>query len=153
MTEAPGSLTERMQARGLRLTEQRRLLAGLLESAKEHLDAEAVYRIAKKKDRSLHRATVYRTLHTLKKLGLIDELDLMHVSGEKHYYEVRPKAFHIHLVCTSCHGVEEPGGRFWETLKRRVQGESGFRADVVRLEMSGLCAKCARKTAPRKGSR
>ena len=39
----------------------------------------------------------------------------MHVSGERHYYEVRPKAFHIHLVCTSCRGVEEPGGRFWET--------------------------------------
>jgi Fur family ferric uptake transcriptional regulator len=107
-----GTLLERMRSRGLRLTGQRRLLAGLLDGATEHLDAESVWRIAHRKDSGIHRATVYRTLHTLKKLGLIDELDLMHVSGERHYYEVRPKALHIHLVCTSCRGVEEPGGKF-----------------------------------------
>lgn len=135
-------LLERMKARGLRLTGQRKLLAELLETAEEHLDAEAVYRLAKAKDGTVHRATVYRTLNRLKKLGLVDELDLMHVSGERHYYEIRPSTLHIHLVCTACKGVEEPSEAFWDDLKRRVENENGFRPEVVRVEMAGLCAAC-----------
>lgn len=136
------ALSERMRSKGLRLTDQRRLLAELLEEATEHLDAEQVFQKARLKDRHIHRATVYRTLNTLKKLGLVDELDLMHVSGERHYYEIRPRTLHIHLVCTQCKGVEEPSGAFWENLKGRVQDETGFRPDVVRIEMAGLCSPC-----------
>jgi len=138
-------LLDRMKARGLRLTGQRKVLAELLESASEHLDAEAVYQRAKAKDGSIHRATVYRTLNVLKKMGLVDELDLMHVSGERHYYEIRPSTLHIHLVCTACKGVEEPGETFWEDLKRRVQKDNGFLPEVVRIEMAGVCSSCQRK--------
>src|SRR5262245_34833729 len=105
-----------MKASGLRLTGPRRVLAELLETAEKHLDAEEVYQRARSRDRRIHRATVYRTLRTLKRMGLVDELDLMHVSGERHYYEVRPSTLHIHLVCTDCKGVEEPSERFWEDL-------------------------------------
>ena len=136
------SLIDRMQARGLRMTHQRRLLAELLDGAIEHLDADAVYELARRRDSAIHRATVYRTLNTLKQLGLIDELDLMHVNGDRHYYEVRPRVLHIHLVCMTCGGVEEPGGPFWEELKSRVQGETGFKPEVVRLEMGGQCVAC-----------
>ena len=138
-------LLERMKARGLRLTGQRKILAELLETADEHLDAESVYRRAKAKDGTVHRATVYRTLNKLKKLGLVDELDLMHVSGERHYYEIRPSKLHIHLVCTACKRVDEPDEAFWDDLKRRVENENGFRPEVVRIEMAGLCAACLRK--------
>ena len=136
------SLLDRMHAKGLRLTHQRRLLAELLESAEEHLDAEEVYRRAQQRDPEIHRATIYRTLNTLKKLGLIDELDLMHVNGERHYYEIRPRTLHIHLVCMHCGKVQEPGGRFWEDLKTRVRKETGFKPDMVRIEMGGRCTAC-----------
>ena len=136
------SLTQRMEARGLRMTYQRKILAELLERADEHLDAEAVYRLAQRRDPRIHRATVYRNLNTLKRLGLVDELDLMHVSGDRHYYEVRPSAFHIHLVCMKCGAVQEPGGPFWEDLKTRVHRETGFRPEAVRLEMGGRCSAC-----------
>lgn len=144
-----GGLAARMSAQGLRLTGQRRLLAGLLEHADDHLDAETVFRLAREKDPSIHRATVYRTLRTLKRLGLIDELDLMHVTGERHFYEVRPSVLHIHLVCTSCGRVEEPAGRFWEDLKRRVEQETGFKPETVRLEMGGLCSRCRERNEVR----
>ncbi len=140
-------LLERMKARGLRLTGQRKILAELLETAEEHLDAESVYQLAKTKDETIHRATVYRTLNKLKKLGLVDELDLMHVSGERHYYEIRPSTLHIHLVCTTCKRVDEPDEAFWDDLKRRVENENGFRPEVVRVEMAGVCAACLRKRA------
>lgn len=139
------SLVDRMKAKGLRLTGQRKVLADLLEHADEHLDAESVYQRAKEKDPAIHRATVYRTLNKLKKLGLVDELDLMHVSGERHYYEIRPRTLHIHLVCTVCKGVEEPSETFWDDLKRRVRSDNGFLPEVVRIEMAGVCASCQRK--------
>ena len=146
MPTSAESLLDRMQARGLRVTHQRRLLAELLESAQEHLDAEEVYRRARRRDPEIHRATIYRTLNTLKKLGLVDELDLMHVNGDRHYYEIRPRTLHIHLVCMTCGDVQEPGGRFWDELKSRVQRENGFLPDTVRVEMGGRCKVCqARK--------
>jgi len=138
-------LIDRMKAHGVRLTGQRRILADLLESAEDHLDAEQVYQRAKAMDPTIHRATVYRTLNKLKKLGLVDELDLMHVSGERHYYEIRPSTLHIHLVCTSCKGVDEPSESFWEDLKRRVKSDNGFQPEVVRIEMAGICITCQRK--------
>jgi Fe2+ or Zn2+ uptake regulation protein len=143
------TLLERMRARGIRLTGPRRVLAELLEEAAEHLDAEEVYRRARVRDGSIHRATVYRTLNKLKKMGLVDELDLMHVSGERHYYEIRPSTLHIHLVCTACKGVEEPSERFWEDLKRRVEHDNGFRPEVVRIEMAGVCSSCLKRRARR----
>ena len=145
------SLTARMQAGGLRMTEQRRILAELLEQAEEHLDAESVYKLARLRDPGIHRATVYRTLNTLKKMGLVDELDLMHVTGDRHFYEVRPRAFHIHLVCMTCGSVEEPGGPFWQELQRRVHRETGFKPEAVRLEMGGLCEPCQKKKSEGRG--
>lgn len=140
-------LADRMRIKGLRLTVQRKVLADLLDRATDHLDAESVFRLAREKDPSIHRATVYRTLGKLKRLGLVDELDLMHVSGERHFYEVRPSVLHIHLVCTACRSVQEPSGPFWEDMKRRVHDETGFKPEVVRLEMAGLCSACQRRSS------
>ena len=136
-----------MKSAGLRLTHQRRILADIFDQAAEHLDAESVLALACRKDPTVHRATVYRTLLTLKRLGLVDELDLMHVTGDRHFYEVRPKALHIHLVCTRCKGVEEPPGGFWESLGRRVRRTTGFRPEVIRIEMAGRCRRCCRRAS------
>jgi Fur family ferric uptake transcriptional regulator len=113
------------------------------------MNAEQVYLEARRRDPGIHRATVYRTLNALKKLGLVDELDLMHVTGDRHFYEVRPSSFHIHVVCMKCGSVEELGGPFWEDLKRRVVRETGFKPEAVRLEMGGRCRDCQ---APKKRS-
>jgi Fur family ferric uptake transcriptional regulator len=150
---SPGAerLVDRMRARGVRITEQRRVIADLLEDAEDHLDADTVYRLASKRDPRIHRATVYRTLNRLKKLGLVDELDLMHVEGERHYYEIRPRSFHVHLVCLTCGRVDEPSGTFFEDLERRMLDEIGFRSEVARMEVGGRCTDCqGRASAERK---
>lgn len=46
-----------------------------------------------------HLATAYRALESLKKLGIIDELDLMHVNGPGHCYEARTDKDHMHFTC------------------------------------------------------
>lgn len=69
------------------MTRQRRTILSVVETAKQHLDASQILRRAQRVDPKVDRVTVYRTLHLLKRHGLIDELDLMHMQGEKHFYE------------------------------------------------------------------
>ena len=66
------SLVDRIRDKGLRLTEQRRVLAELLDRAEQHLDAEAVYKLAREKDPSIHRATVYARIKSGKQKPVKD---------------------------------------------------------------------------------
>jgi Fur family ferric uptake transcriptional regulator len=141
------SLLDRMRSRGLRTTWQRRVVAESLEEADGHLDAETIFARARRKDARIHRATVYRTLNTLKRHGLVVELDLLRYGGDRHLYEVRPASFHIHLVCRECGRVQEPAGAFWAQLEDRVRAETGFRTEILRLEAGGVCAVCGRRGA------
>src|ERR1035437_2869401 len=84
-TEMPGRLQAHFAERSIRMTEQRRAILRVMETATKHLDAAQLLRRAQKLDAGVDRSTVYRTLQLLKRHGLIDELDLMHIRGEAHY--------------------------------------------------------------------
>src|SRR5580693_4445809 len=101
-TEAPGRLQAELMSRGLRMTHQRRTILSVVETAKQHLDASQILRRARKLDPQVDRVTVYRTLKLLKRHGLVDELDLMHIHGEGHYYERKLNRDHIHMACLRC---------------------------------------------------
>src|SRR5262249_13359605 len=94
-TETPRRWQAELMSRGLRMTRQRRTILSVVETAKQHLDASQILRLARKIDAGIDRVTVYRTLGLLKRHGLVDELDLMHMQGEKHFYERRPQRDHI----------------------------------------------------------
>ena len=72
----PGRLRLALEGRGVRLTRQRRVLLEVMDQAERHLSADAILELAQKIDPNVHRVTVYRTLEMLKKMGLLDELDL-----------------------------------------------------------------------------
>jgi len=133
---------EELVARGVRITEQRRLLVGIIQDSPRHLDAATLLKIAKKQDPDIDRATVYRTIALLKNRGLIDELDLMHIEGEKHYYEVKTSRDHCHMACFECGAIMEYASSSFEKLKREIAKESRFQIRVVRLEIGGLCETC-----------
>ncbi len=141
-TEAPGYLTSELSARGVRLTRQRRTILGVMETAKRHLDASQILRKAKTLQPEIDRVTVYRTLGLLKRHGLIDELDLMHMEGEKHFYERRTPREHMHMTCLGCGKVTEFESRLFDKLKRQIETECQFRIMVARMELGGYCAKC-----------
>jgi Fur family transcriptional regulator, ferric uptake regulator len=138
------ALQKELATRRVRLTAQRRLLIDIIQNAKRHLDAAALLETARKRDPRVNRATVYRTLALLKKLSLIDELDLMHLEGEKHYYEAKTQSDHLHLACFRCGEIIEYASPTFERLKQEIGAESGFRITVTRLEVGGTCARCAR---------
>lgn len=127
------------------MTRQRRVIADVLQQAGEHLDAPEVLRRARLQLPGLHLATVYRALESLKKLGIIDELDLMHVNGHGHYYEARTSKDHMHFTCQRCRTVFEIQDPLFETLKGQIVSRHGFTLRVARLELGGYCEKCTAK--------
>lgn len=139
------SLLEEARRRGIRMTAQRRVLIEIIQGASRHLDAAALLALARQRDARVDRATVYRTLELLKKQQLIDELDLMHLNGEKHYYEARTERDHLHLACFGCGRIQELANSIFERLKNEVSRQSGFAIHVTRLEMGGYCRLCAAK--------
>lgn len=144
------SLLSALEARGIRLTAQRRTLVEELQNAEGHLDATELLHRANRRDTRVNRATVYRTLDMLKKQGLVDELDLMHLHGEKHYYEARTHRDHVHLACFECGRIQEFTSTMYEELKKEIQKTCGFSIEVVRLEVGGRCRECVAKGAERK---
>jgi Fur family transcriptional regulator, ferric uptake regulator len=141
-TEAPGRLQAELMSRGIRMTRQRRIILGIVEMAKQHLDASQILRKARRLDAQIDRVTVYRTLSLLKRHGLVDELDLMHLQGEKHFYERRPQRDHIHMACLRCGKIAEFESDLFDRLKGQIQRDCQFHIVVTRLEVGGYCSDC-----------
>ncbi|MCL6545346.1 MAG: transcriptional repressor [Bryobacteraceae bacterium] len=135
-------LIDELSRRGVRITAQRRAVLETMEQAHGHLDAAELLARASKRAEGLDRATVYRTIDLLKRLGLVDELDLMHVEGEKHYYEIRSDKEHAHATCVECGRVEEFDSPLLEQIRKEISRELGFVVEVARLEIGGRCAQC-----------
>lgn len=135
-------LARELTTHGVRMTVQRRTLLEIIEQTPDHLDAATLLRRAQERDGRIHRATVYRTLELLKRFQLINELDLMHLEGEKHYFEARNKSEHFHLACLCCGRIIEHRTATFDRLKGEISTQTGFSIDVIRLEVGGQCPSC-----------
>jgi Fur family transcriptional regulator, ferric uptake regulator len=144
--EPPGRLQKELGARGIRLTKQRRVLLQVMETARRHLDANEIFDRALRIDKNITRVTVYRTIDLLKRHGLIDELDLLHLRGDRHYYESHGPRDHIHVACLRCGKVREVESDLYEQLKQQITRDTGIEISVARTEVGGLCADCRAKS-------
>jgi Fur family ferric uptake transcriptional regulator len=135
-------LMREFRNRRVRMTAQRRALIETIQESGTHLDAATLLERARQRNPDINRATVYRTLGLLKKQRLIDELDLMHLNGEKHYYEARTTNDHTHLACFRCGRIVEFTSKRYDALKAEMERTTGFRIQVSRLEVGGLCKAC-----------
>jgi len=143
-TEVPGRLQAQLAGRGIRMTQQRRAILSVIETANKHLDAAEILRKAQRLDASVDRSTVYRTLALLKRQGMIDELDLMHMNGEAHYYERRLGPDHIHMACLRCGKISEFVSEIFDSLKHQMERDCRFQIIVSRMEIGGYCSACRR---------
>ncbi len=138
----PGRLRSALERQGVRLTRQRRVLLEVMDQAEQHLTADAILERAQKIDPRVHRVTVYRTLEMLKRYGLLDELDLLHIHGHGHYYESHGPRDHIHVACLRCGKVREVESELFEQLKRQIAQDTGIKITVSRAEIGGYCESC-----------
>ena len=144
--ETTGRLQQTLSKRGIRMTRQRRAILQVMDEAQEHLDVDQILERAQKVDSEVHLVTVYRTIDLLKKNGLIDELDLLHLRGDRHYYESHGPRDHIHVACLRCGKVREFESRLYEQLKEQIARDFGMKVTVSRTEVGGYCAECLQKT-------
>jgi Fe2+ or Zn2+ uptake regulation protein len=137
-----GHLQQALREKGIRLTRQRRVILEVMDTAEQHLDVDQILARAQKIDPAVHLVTVYRTIDLLKKEGLIDELDLLHLRGDRHYYETHGPRDHIHVACLRCGKVREFESRLYEQLKEQIARDFEMQVTVSRTEVGGICNDC-----------
>ena len=140
--ETTGNLQQALREKGIRLTRQRRVILEVMDNAEQHLDVDQILARAQKIDPDVHLVTVYRTIDLLKKEGLIDELDLLHLRGDRHYYETHGPRDHIHVACLRCGKVREFESRLYEQLKEQIARDFEMQVTVSRTEVGGICNDC-----------
>lgn len=128
----PNRIEQRCVARGLRMTGQRRVIAGVLAEADDHPDVEELHRRAAALDGRISISTVYRTVRLLEDTGIIARLDL---KDGRARYEKAPEQHHDHLVNLRTGEVVEFRSEEIELLQAEIARRLGFRLVDHRLEL------------------
>jgi len=128
-----------LDAAGHRLTEPRRVVAGLLDARSGHFSAADLVTDARERHPGIGRATVFRALELFLALGVVERIDLP--TGE-HAYVVCEPAHHHHVVCTGCGRSTEIDDRGVRALTRKVAKRTGYEIGRHRVELFGLCPAC-----------
>lgn len=121
--------------RGMRMTDQRRVIARVLSLADDHPDVEEVYRRAADEDPKISLATVYRTVRLFEDAGIIERLDFR--DGRARYEEAREEHHH-HLIDLETGDVIEFQDEELEQIKERIAQELGYSLIDHRLELYGV---------------
>lgn len=126
----------------MRVTNQRSLVMEIIRQRQGHLDADKIYREARKKEPRISLSTVYRALQAFKKLGLIEEV---HLDDTHNCYEVKPSTEHHHIVCLGCGRIIEFQYPLDRYIKRNVPESREFDITETEIRMTGYCSKCRQK--------
>jgi len=128
--------------KGMKMTEQRRVIARVLSDAQDHPDVEEVHRRASAQDSKISIATVYRTMRLFEDEGIVERHDFG--DGRARYEEVSDE-HHDHLINVKTGRVIEFQNEEIERLQERVAREHGLKLVGHRLELYGVPIKDADK--------
>ncbi len=134
-----GALFESLRVRGERLTTARRALLTALIQADDHRTAEELAAEVRDAYPAIHRATIYRTLETLRRLGVVEHSHLGHGPAVYHQADDVPH----HLVCEECGSVTEAAAALFTDLEDALLREYGFEMRSRHFAVTGRCGTCA----------
>ena len=133
MSDAPKlSLETACIDKGMRMTDQRRIIARVLESSDDHPDVEELYRRASAVDANISISTVYRTVRLFEDAGIIERHDFR---DGRSRYETLPEEHHDHLIDLRSGHVIEFRSEEIEGIQERIAREHGYRLVDHRLEL------------------
>jgi Fur family ferric uptake transcriptional regulator len=135
------TIIERCEAKGLRLTGQRRTIATVLEEAQDHPDVEALYARASAVDPRISLATVYRTVKLFEEAGILEKLEF---GDGRARYEDAEREHHDHLIDIQSGEVIEFVDEEIEKLQEKIAEKLGYELRGHRLELYGVPKKRAR---------
>ena len=124
------------------MTPQRRLIVEYLHDNPSHLTAEELINFLETRAPGINKSTVYRTLDLLEESGCVvkSELDgrfIYHHAEEGHHYH--------HLVCRECGRTINCNENIFADLKKTLEENLGFQADLKHVMINGLCSSCQKK--------
>ena len=121
--------------RGLRITEQRRVIARVLSESDDHPDVEQLHQRASAIDPKISIATVYRTVRLFEEAGVLDRHDF---GDGRARYEPAPEAHHDHLIDVESGKVVEFVDPELEALQKQIAEKLGYRLVDHRMELYGV---------------
>jgi Fur family transcriptional regulator, ferric uptake regulator len=132
-----------MAKKGLRSTEQRRLIVETFFHSPAHITIEELLGQVRSADPKVGYATVYRTLKLLADSGVANERHFG--DGVTRYELADADSHHDHLICIECHGITEFEEPRIETLQDEIAERYGFELRTHKHELYGICAACRAK--------
>lgn len=132
------TILDRCEARGLRMTEQRRVIARVLQDSADHPDVEELYSRASAVDPKISLATVYRTVKLFEESGILEKLEF---GDGRARYEDADRDHHDHLIDLNSGAVIEFVDEEIEALQRKIAEKLGYDLKGHRLELYGVPLK------------
>ena len=135
---------DRLHARGLRWTPQRRVLIEVLSRSDGHVTGAELVERCRERDPATIPSTVYRTLAWLEDAGLVDHCHLDAGPENRHSERFDPVTpiEHHHFVCTACNRVIEFEAAHVESIKQEFAAQHGAAVERSSLTLYGLCPAC-----------
>ncbi len=132
------TITERCEAKGLRMTGQRRVIAETLESSKDHPDVEELFARASARDPNISIATVYRTVKLFEEAGILERVEF---GDGRARYEDAEREHHDHLIDMNTGQVIEFVDPEIEALQEKIAKKLGYKLKGHKLELYGVPLK------------
>jgi Fur family transcriptional regulator, ferric uptake regulator len=140
MAPMSDTILDRCEAKGLRMTDQRRTIAAVLQDSDDHPDVEELYTRASAADPKISLATVYRTVKLFDEAGILEK----HEFGDgRARYETAERDHHDHLIDLHSGEVIEFVDPDIEALQEKIAAKLGYRLKGHRLELYGVPIKKA----------
>jgi Fe2+ or Zn2+ uptake regulation protein len=133
-------LVDALGAAGYRLTEPRRIVAGLVAAHAGHFTASDLIAEAQEQDLGIGRATIFRALDLFTELEVLERIDLP--TGDHAYVSCLPTHHHHHVICQRCGKVTEVEDLGLGDALEAMEHNSGWRVEKHRLELYGWCPDC-----------
>lgn len=140
---------EFLSRKNLRITSQRQAIVDTVFGTDKHFTAEQLLEWSRERDKSVSRATVYRTLPLLTESGLVREMDFG--KAYKFYdpnYAEHPN--HNHIICQDCDKIVEFESDKIAKLEDEITHQLGFSIKTQRLQITGTCEELKRLGACKK---
>jgi Fur family ferric uptake transcriptional regulator len=132
--------------KGMRMTEQRRVIARVLSTASDHPDVEELHRRSHAVDPRISIATVYRTVRLFEEAGILSRLDF---GDGRARYEETPEAHHDHLIDISTGKVIEFNDPELEALQEKIAAKLGYKLVDHRMELYAVPMNAETPPKPR----
>ena len=132
------TIEEKCLSKGVKLTDQRKVIAQVMSQSTDHPDVDELYARAAAVDKRISLATVYRTVKLFEEAGILDRVDF---GDGRSRYESAERAHHDHLIDLNSGAVIEFVDPEIEALQEQIAQRLGYRLKGHKLELYGVPLK------------